>query len=233
MRENSLPTDQHLWLKIGAQVMFVVNDPQGRWVNGSLGILRALGKKTVSVELLGGETVSVSPYTWTLAQYFYDEKQQKLATEIIGSFTQIPLRLAWACSIHKSQGKTFDQVVIDLQGGAFAHGQVYVALSRCTTLEGIHLTQPLQERDVIVDPEVSHFLLAQALQSFIDQEQAVALLYRLPDGREVKKTLKPLSVAQEVYQGIPYFALQARNLPSGEEILLNVGRILSLFPLDF
>jgi hypothetical protein len=99
-----------------------------------------------------------------VSQYFYNQETKKLDAETVGSFSQIPLRLAWACTIHKSQGKTFDQVIIDLQGGAFAHGQTYVALSRCKTLEGIKLVTPLDENYVILDSSVAEFILVQKLQ---------------------------------------------------------------------
>jgi hypothetical protein len=143
---TSLPAEETLTLKPGAQVMLVNNDKYGRWVNGSLGIVRGLARMDgeddrVLVRLNDGKTVEVTPNMWELFEYQYDRKTKKISTRTTGTFTQYPVRLAWAVTIHKSQGKTFDHVVIDMGRGAFAHGQVYVALSRCTSFDGIILTK--------------------------------------------------------------------------------------------
>lgn len=138
--------------------MFVVNDSQGRWANGTLGTVKDIQKGSISVEIFGGETVEVKPYTWRVSQYVYDYDKQKLDSEVVGSFSQIPLKLAWACTIHKSQGKTFDTVVLDLRGGSFAHGQTYVALSRCKSIQGLKLTTKIILQDVILDTAVVEFM---------------------------------------------------------------------------
>jgi ATP-dependent exoDNAse (exonuclease V) alpha subunit len=159
------PADERLSLKVGAQVMMLNNDGARRWVNGSMGEVTAIrdaadGNKSVEVRLIDGpvETVEVQPHTWELFRFSYNEQARKLISSRVGSFTQYPMMLAWAVTIHKSQGKTFDRVVIDLGAGTFAHGQLYVALSRCTTMGGIVLKKPVDRRHIMMDPRVTEFL---------------------------------------------------------------------------
>lgn len=158
--ERDFPTDAALTLKPKARVMFLHNDAEGRWVNGSLGTVLTLYKDMIEVQMDDGEVEEVSPHTWSLYRTVYQKDANQLDQEKVGSFTQIPLRLAWATTIHKSQGKTFDRCVVDLGRGAFAAGQTYVALSRCRTLEGIRLVQPVSKRHVLTDWRVTDFLKA-------------------------------------------------------------------------
>ena len=137
--------------------MFVKNDSDGRWVNGTLGRIKKIQKDQIRVETADKNTYTVKPVKWEIANYQFDEKTHKLTTEVIGSFKQYPLRLAWGMTIHKSQGKQFDKVIIDLGWGTFAHGQLYVALSRCKTLEGLVLKTKVRPKDVIVDQRVVVF----------------------------------------------------------------------------
>ena len=168
MNERDLPTKQELILKPGAQVMLLKNDPAGRYVNGSLGVVEDVtgsGKEqTVQVHLDTGSVVDVAPYTWEQHKYRANTDDEKVASTVVGSFTQFPLRLAWAVTIHKAQGKTFEKVVLDLGWGTFASGQLYVALSRCRTLEGIRLRQPLEARHVMSDERLRAFLTTGASQ---------------------------------------------------------------------
>lgn len=163
--DSLFPTDAALRLKEGAQVMFLRNDPEGDFVNGTIGQVVELRSETVCVRIAEGgkgpREIEVGPYEWEVLRYQVDpDASSQLQTEVIGSFRQLPLRLAWAVTIHKAQGKTFDRVIIDLgRGGAFEHGQTYVALSRCRSLEGIVLRQPLQMRDVMVDERVADYYL--------------------------------------------------------------------------
>lgn len=160
---KSIPNSNELRLKIGAQIMMLNNDKENRWVNGSLGKILAIrqdytGDRIIEVELSDGSIVEVERYKWEIFNYSFDPEAQSLKSEIVGSFTQYPMRLAWAVTIHKSQGKTFDRVIIDIGNGAFAHGQIYVALSRCTNLEGIVLKKPIRKRDIIMDERVAKWL---------------------------------------------------------------------------
>jgi len=157
-QEKDAPTDGQLILKINTRVMFLNNDALGRWVNGSLGTVKRLDEREIVVVLDDGEEVDVEAYTWNLFKFTFDKKTRCLEREKVGSFTQMPLRLAWAVTIHKSQGKTFDRVAIDLGWGAFAAGQVYVALSRCRSLEGIFLRSPFCPRHLFADERVVEFL---------------------------------------------------------------------------
>jgi ATP-dependent DNA helicase PIF1 len=156
------PTDVALRLKLNAQVMFVKNDPGKEYVNGTIGKVVKLEdeKATVMVEETHGERryVDVSPVEWEIIRYKPGlEDPDQIETETIGAFQQLPLKLAWAITIHKSQGKTFDKVIIDLGTGAFEHGQTYVALSRCRTLGGIVLKQPIKPRDIRTDERIIDF----------------------------------------------------------------------------
>ena len=152
------PTDLVLTLKVGAKVMFIKNDSDGNFVNGTIGTVSELTTDNIKVlveEDQRSEVLKVPKMEWEILKYKINEKDEnKLDTEVVGKFTQYPLKLAWAITIHKSQGKTFDKMIIDLGRGAFAHGQTYVALSRCRTLEGIILKQKLKPQDVLVDERI-------------------------------------------------------------------------------
>jgi ATP-dependent exoDNAse (exonuclease V) alpha subunit len=155
---RAFPADERLELKVGAQVMFLRNDTggDGRWVNGTIGEVVKISD-TVSVEI-DGERHEVLPSTWERYRYSYNPVTKTLDKDVVAEFTQFPLRLAWAVTIHKSQGKSYDQAIIDLGPRSFAPGQTYVALSRLTALEGLYLTRPLRPSDVIVDDAVRRFM---------------------------------------------------------------------------
>lgn len=155
--ERLFPVQQTLTLKAGAQVMMVKNDLQGRWVNGSLGVAEVVTPEEIYVRFENGKMYPVEKVMWEHKTYRWDAGSKSISFEIHGTYTHYPVRLAWAITIHKSQGLTFDRVIIDLGRGAFAHGQLYVALSRCKTLSGISLRSRLQARDVIVDEAVERF----------------------------------------------------------------------------
>lgn len=159
--DNSLPTLRELILKKDAQVIFIKNDMglpnERRWANGTIGRITGFTDTEVIVLLENGKECRVERDTWRNIQYSYNEKENKVEEKELGAFTQFPLRLAWAITVHKSQGLTFTNTIIDFTGGAFAGGQTYVALSRCTSLEGIVLKKQIQPRDVFVRPEVVQF----------------------------------------------------------------------------
>lgn len=157
--ESSYPTDLELTLKEGAQVVFVKNDsaPCHRWVNGTLGRVIEATDEEIRVELESGAVHTVEVERWDNIRFKYDAATRRVSEEVIGSFTQYPLKLAWALTIHKSQGLTFNRINVDVGRGAFTGGQSYVALSRCTSLEGIHMKSTLNERDIFVNPEIRQF----------------------------------------------------------------------------
>jgi len=157
---RTYPADQTLELKVGAQVMFLRNDSAGeggpRWVNGSIGTVTRIDS-TVYVDI-DGEVHEVDPVIWEKYKYSYDPATKKLTKNVVAEFTQFPLRLAWAVTIHKSQGATYERAIVDLGSRVFSPGQTYVALSRLTSLEGLYLTRPLRPNDIIVDPNVRRFM---------------------------------------------------------------------------
>jgi len=157
--EKNVPTPLELTLKVGAQVMTLKNEPSGKWVNGDIGIVEKLMPQSVMVRFEDGRLEEIISSVWEMIKYDYDDVFQSLDSDVVGEYSQIPLKLAWAVTIHKSQGKTFDHAVIDFGRGAFAHGQAYVALSRVRTLEGITLSTPLTMRDVQIDERVRDFLM--------------------------------------------------------------------------
>lgn len=155
--EKNLPAPLTLHFKEGAQVMFCKNDLEGRWVNGTIGKISKLDFEKVEVEVKtpkGSEKYELAKETWELYRFTFNQKKNRIEAEVVGSFLQYPLRLAWAITIHKSQGMTFERVVIDLGRGAFAPGQVYVALSRCVSLEGLILKQKIRAKDIFMDKNV-------------------------------------------------------------------------------
>lgn len=157
---RSFPADESLQLKVGARVMFLRNDTSGeggqRWVNGTIGTVTKIAS-TVFVDI-DGEVHEVQPTSWEKFKYSYSTTTKQLRKDIVAEFHQFPLRLAWAVTIHKSQGKTYDRAIIDLGSGTFSAGQTYVALSRLTELDGLYLSRPLRPSDIRVDEDVRRFM---------------------------------------------------------------------------
>jgi len=248
--QRQLPTDLKLQLKIGAQIMLVNNDAAKRWANGSMGTIldyRWCNNKEchiLDIKLSNGINVEVPPYTWETNNYYYEPETESIEAECLGSFTQYPVRLAWAVTIHKSQGKTFDQIVIDIGQGAFAHGQVYVALSRCTSLQGLILRKPILKHHIKSDPRIQSFLNGQALgqpyksltlpekidiiQSSIDSEDFVEINYEAATGNMIKRKIRPLWIGELEYEGREYLALEVEPGNPGEQRVFSVDRIIDI-----
>lgn len=157
---NQYPGEAQLILKIGAQVVFTRNDPSKRFVNGSLGIVRGMKERTIEIELESDNNrIELEPFAWEIIKYSLQPgKNREFIPEIVGHFIQFPIKLAWAITIHKSQGKTFENIAIDMGSGAFEFGQAYVAFSRCKSLQGIQLKQKLRWQDIRTDERIIDFL---------------------------------------------------------------------------
>lgn len=166
---NALPTDLELSLKVGAQIVFIKNSPDRRWVNGTLGIIDSLSDEKICVRLEQGNVVEVEQEVWGNIKYQYNEEKGTVDEIELGSYMQFPVKLAWALTIHKSQGLTFNKVIIDIGRGAFTGGQTYVALSRCRSFDGISLCSTLNMRDIFVNRHIIDFASRFNNQKLIDE----------------------------------------------------------------
>lgn len=245
-RADALPTEQRLTLKIGARVMLLNNDSEGRWVNGTVGTVMAIPRQKtyLTVALESGDHVEVAPYTWDLLHYAVDPHTRILTTKSIGQFTQFPLKLAWAVTIHKSQGKTFDRVIIDIGRGTFATGQMYVALSRCRSLDGIVLRQRLQSRHIRVDYRIIKFLTqyqyqrsdarlplddkVRMIQAAIDHHHLLTITYLKNQDVKSRRIIQPAEVGTMEYAGRPFVGVRGYCHARKEERVFRVDRILDL-----
>jgi ATP-dependent exoDNAse (exonuclease V) alpha subunit len=154
---KQLPTEQILVLKEGAQIIFIKNHETRKWVNGTIGKVHKLAPDKIEIQLPNGDIEEVRMETWENKLYKWDAMNRRVKSEVIGTFKQFPIKLAWAITIHKSQGLTFDKMILEMGGGTFAHGQLYVALSRCRSFEGLILREPIRYKDIIIDDRVIRF----------------------------------------------------------------------------
>jgi hypothetical protein len=246
---SSLPTDEILELKVGAQVMLLTNDPHGRWVNGTIGkvvdVIREKGQDDlIAIELPDGEVVEGGPNIWELFQFSFDADAEKIVSEPVGAFTQYPLKLAWAITIHKSQGKTFDKVVIDIGRGTFAHGQVYVALSRCTSFGGLVLSKPIDRRHIRMDWRVVRFLTRfqyakaeermssevkrRLIEEAIAERRDLEVLYLKPDDTKSRRRIRPESIEEMEYAGRRFEGVRAYCHEREDMRTFKIERMLDL-----
>lgn len=246
--QEYFPTATELAFKVGAQIMLLNNDGDRRWVNGSIGAIKAVkkddeGETFVRVLLRdGGKTVDIYPYAWDV--YRFRIEGGLLVSEPVGTFTQFPFRLAWAITIHKSQGKTFDSICIDLDRGAFAAGQTYVAFSRCTSFEGIVLQRPVKKGHIRADWRIYAFLTghqykkAEAalpgdekvarITKAIRDERLLEIVYLKANDTKSRRIVRPLSVGEKTYRDRIFVGMQAYCTLRNEERMFRVDRILDV-----
>ena len=240
------PTKPTLNLKRGSQVMMINNDNRHRWVNGTMGKVlrfeRDEDEVVVVVELEDGQEVDVTPFTWEIHKFFLET--EAIQSETMGSLTQYPLSLAWALTIHKSQGKTFNKVVLDIGQGAFMPGQVYVALSRCTTFEGLTLKKPIQKKHIWLDYEVVKFITnfryqesnnklpldkkVEFIEDSVKRNRSLEIVYLKANNEKSTRTITPTFVGTLSYKEKAYIGMKAFCHQSQEERVFRVDRILNM-----
>ena len=246
---KNLPTHEILDLKVGAQVMLLNNDMEKRWINGSIGEIVDIFKAgfnsvAIQVVLSDGTRVEVEPFTWEIHQFYYDEKKDAIASRMVGSFKQFPMKLAWAMTIHKSQGKTFDNIIIDVGQGAFCHGQMYVALSRCTTFEGIILKRAISLKDIRMDKRVAEFLTeyqyAISKRKFPQEEKlriiyeaiekglVLEIVYLKENNQRNRRNILPKNVHIVEREGNQQYGIEAFCLQRQENWIFRLEYILEL-----
>ncbi|HSB35609.1 MAG TPA: WYL domain-containing protein, partial [Thermoanaerobaculia bacterium] len=246
---SSLPTEEVLELKPGAQVMLLTNERTGLWVNGTIGRVARIVEvpdedDIVEVDLRSGARVQVRPNAWELYRFRYDAEEDRIESEPVGAFTQYPLRLAWAVTIHKSQGKTFDRVVVDIGRGTFAHGQVYVALSRCTSFDGLVLKTPILKKHIRMDWRIVDFLTrfqyrkAEEVMSTAERRAIVKeairggreleILYLKPDDTKTRRRIRPEAVEMMEYRGRKFEGVRAWCHHRGELRTFRIDRMLEV-----
>ncbi len=246
--EKAFPAERHLQFKIGAQIMLVNNDSLGRWINGTVGEIVGIeeneetGKDVIMVRLSEGDLVDVAPNTWEMFRFRYDTAKKTIESETTGSFTQYPLLLAWAITIHKSQGKTFDKTIIDLERGSFAHGQTYVALSRCTSLEGMVLAKPIKKSHILMDWRVVKFLTQfqyqlsekemsleekmNRIEKAIQAKQKLKITYLKTNDEKSEREILPQFMGELTYEGKKFLGVEGYCFKRRDTRVFRVDRIL-------
>jgi len=239
-----LPTELELKLKKSAQIMLLNNDRDGRWINGTIGQIIKIKQDDIKVKLSTGQNVGVKPYTWDIYKLYYDNVKKSIAKKIIGSFIQYPIKLAWAITIHKSQGKTFDEVIIDIGRGTFSHGQMYVALSRCRSLDGIILKKKIKKSNVWLDWRIVKFLTnyqyrlsekilpltqkIELLKNAIKNKTKLEIVYLKSKDEKSKRIILPKKIEEMEYLGHRYLGLEAFCYNRQEDRIFRVQKILEV-----
>lgn len=242
----SFPTDHELELKEGAQVMLLNNDSLDRWVNGTIARITKIdaGRERLIVTLPDGSEEEVNPYRWDMFHFELDKKSQRPIPVSVGQFVQFPVRLAWAITIHKSQGLTFNKAVIDLSHPTFAHGQLYVALSRLRTLAGLILTRPVKKGHILLDRRIQRFItdyqyrLSEArhpteekiemIRDAIKNGQDLDIVYLKRSDEKSQRRVTPIAVSEMEFQNRTFQGLKAYCHNRTEERVFRVDRILQL-----
>lgn len=247
---KSAPAEILLELKIDSQVMLVNNDREGRYINGTVGkvvkIKKENGEDVIYVKLQKGEVVDVTPYTWEMFRFVYNDRAKRLESETVGTFTQYPIILAWAITIHKSQGKTFEKVIVDMDKGAFVHGQTYVALSRCVSLEGMVLKKPIKKSHILLDWKVVRFLTefkykksdefisieqkADIVRNAIKEGRRLEIVYLKSNDEKSQRTIEPKEIGEMRYLGKTFLGVSGYDFLRRGERVFRVDRILDIKP---
>ncbi|MCZ0933218.1 MAG: WYL domain-containing protein [Oligoflexia bacterium] len=241
------PTHPELKFKIGSQVMLINNDSKRRWVNGSIGVITGFNtaEEYMTVQLYPeNKEVFVPLYTWDIYRFFFSKEKKAIVSEVAGSFSQYPIRLAWAITIHKSQGKTFDRAVIDMSRGMFASGQAYVALSRCRSFEGLVLKNPIKKYHIKTDYRIFNFLTAHRYQKAekdmpvkekikrikeaIDNKKLLQISYLKANDEQSHRKVRPLEAGLQTYRNKQFQGMRAFCFKAGEERMFRIDRILKL-----
>jgi len=259
--KNYLPTENILRIKNGSQVMLLNNHSEGKWVNGSVGkvikiienseaikyggVEEEINNDIIIIELDNGDIIEVEPHKWDIFNYEYNNDSDSIESKPIGAFIQFPIKLAWAITIHKSQGKTFEKVLIDFGDRTFAHGQAYVALSRCTSLEGIVLKTKLKKEHILLDKRVVEYIKKlhkknselnlskidkiNLIKKHIEEKNKLEIIYIKDNGDKIKKEIIAVELIEEYKnKGKIFTALKGMKIDKKEAIVFDVDRILKI-----
>jgi ATP-dependent exoDNAse (exonuclease V) alpha subunit len=243
---KAYPTEVDLELKEGAQVMLLNNDSFGRWINGTIAKITHIHPRAekLAVTLPGGNTEEVGPHRWDMIHFELDKAEQKPKPVSMGQFIQFPVKLAWAITIHKSQGLTFEKAVVDLSRATFAHGQLYVALSRLRTLKGLVLTRPVKKGHILLDRRIRKWVttyqyrIAEAqkpleekivmIREAIRHRRDLEIVYLKAADEKSRRRITPLSVGEMEYEGRPFRGVRAYCHSRKDERVFRVDRILEI-----
>jgi len=241
--KEQLPTLTDLRLKMNAQVMLLKNDPNGRFINGTIGkiidIEKDAGEQKLVILLETGKRVKIAKHSWELYNFYLDGIELK--SKIVGAFTQYPVTLAWAITIHKSQGKTFDKVILDIGNGTFAFGQIYVALSRCRALEGLILKRKVMKKHIMTDIAIPKFMVNLVkpnlgikerlwlIEEAIAKKLTINITYLKTSGEKFDRVIEPFYLGEMCYKDKVYKGVKAFCLEEQEDVIFELDRILNIW----